>query len=234
METVGAPAPVFCLRAQGRRKAAKGPSFEDRCRARSGEARNIARTCNAEGIGMHRHVELVQLSNFRQPTPALLGPGIPISRPPNPIWPLAKSPKSPATKAAPRRRVRIPVRAAAESRWPHWCRANSVGSRLVPALEGIAILRHSPSLVGAKKVGGNVGLQRTRKVEELLEAFGLARQDHIAGHFISADVHLAAFEAVAHRQAQGLAFAIAEKAWLSVPRRKLLGIDPSLSLLADW
>ena len=38
METVGARAPVFCLRAQGRRKAAKGPSLKDRCRARSGEA----------------------------------------------------------------------------------------------------------------------------------------------------------------------------------------------------
>ena len=69
METVGAPAPVFCLRAQGQRQAAKGPSLKDRCRARSGEARNIARMCNAEGIGMNRHFELTQLPNFRQPTP---------------------------------------------------------------------------------------------------------------------------------------------------------------------
>ena len=70
METVGATAPVFCLRAQGRRKAAKGPSLKDRCRARSGEARNIARMCSAEGIGMNQHVDLTQLPNFRQPTPA--------------------------------------------------------------------------------------------------------------------------------------------------------------------
>ena len=30
METVGATAPVFCLRAHGRRKAAKGPSMKGR------------------------------------------------------------------------------------------------------------------------------------------------------------------------------------------------------------
>ena len=94
METVGVPAPVFCLRAQGRRKAAKGPSLKDRCRARSGEARNIARMCSAEGIGMNQHVELTQLPNFRHSTPAFrdlesrsAAHRIPLGRSQNPKWP---------------------------------------------------------------------------------------------------------------------------------------------------
>ena len=71
-----------------------GPSFEDRCRARSGEARNIARMCNAEGIGMNRDVELTQLPNFRQPTPVCrdlksrsAARRIPFGRSQNPKWP---------------------------------------------------------------------------------------------------------------------------------------------------
>ena len=71
METVGATAPVFCLRAQGRRKAAKGPSLKDRSRCdqetvrwqRNSGRGNLART--KQGMPVKSRFSGTELPFFR-------------------------------------------------------------------------------------------------------------------------------------------------------------------------